>query len=62
MTREEALALSHKYEGEFPNHTIEAALAYMEMSEKEFQETVDKHREDWVWENDGEWKLRNSIV
>lgn len=62
MTRAEALRLSRMYEGEFPEKTIDAALDYMKMTKGEFNEIVDKHREEWIWTKiNGNWKLKNPI-
>lgn len=62
MDRNEALRLSKLYEGEFPEHTIDAALEFMKISRPEFEKIVDKHRENWIWEKkDSRWDLRYPI-
>ncbi len=62
MTREEALTLACKYDGEFPKEFFSEALEYLGMTEAEFQETVDKHRNHEIWKLDGSrWKLRYPV-
>jgi hypothetical protein len=59
MTREEALELCMKYDGEFPHDYLDKVLEYMDLSKEEFHEIVDRHRNDEIWmNNDGSWKLR----
>lgn len=63
MTREEGLELARKYDHEFPSEFFKDVLEYMELSEKEFYEIVDKHRNPEIWERAGsEWKLRYPLV
>ena len=62
ITREEAVALVHKYDGEFPKRYHAEVLAYMEMTEDEFRATVDKFRLPHVWKRDGgSWKVRRRV-
>lgn len=63
MTRQEALELCTKYEGEFPEKTFQDALEYISMGNSEFYEIVDKHRENWIWANDNNtWKLKHPLM
>lgn len=62
MTREEALTLACKYDGEFPKEFFSEALEYLGITEAEFQETVDKHRNHEIWKFDGSgWELRYPV-
>jgi N-acetyl sugar amidotransferase len=59
MTREEALGLARRYDGEFPREFLAESLDYLGISETEFREIVDKHRNPEIWVQDGtEWRLR----
>ncbi len=59
MTREEGLDTALKYDGEFPSTYFPDVLEYLGMSETEFTETVDLHRNSELWVREGnQWKLR----
>jgi N-acetyl sugar amidotransferase len=59
MTREQALEMVRKYDDEFPNTHFKDNLDYLGMTEQEFSEIVDKHRNPDVWYFEGNsWKLR----
>jgi N-acetyl sugar amidotransferase len=63
MTREQALDLAHRYDGEFPADHLDEVLDYMQMTRTEFDEIVDRHRNQELWERaGGEWKLRYPAV
>ncbi len=59
LTRKSALDLVKKFDGEFPKRNYESFLNYLSLSDEEFQEIVDKHRNTEVWRkmNDKSWKL-----
>ena len=60
MSREEGLELCMKYDGEFPQRYFGEVLEYLNLSESEFYDVVDKHRNKELWVKDkGRWKLRN---
>lgn len=62
ITREEATYLVKKYDTEFPSKYFKEFLEYIDSSEEEFWETVNKHRSPHIWkEVDGEWKLRHTV-
>ena len=62
MTREEAVTLARKYDGEFPRTHYQDVLNYLSMSSDEFAQTVDLHRNREIWEMSGnEWQLRHPI-
>jgi hypothetical protein len=59
MTREDGLALAKKYDGEFPSEHLPAMLEYLDMTEAELLETIDRHRNPELWERRGDaWRLR----
>lgn len=59
MTRAEALTLARTHDEEFPKTHFRDNLAYLDLSEPEFTEIVDKHRNQEIWGFEGNsWKLR----
>jgi len=61
ITREEAVALVRKYDGEFPKKYFKEFIEYIDISEKEFWEVVDFYRlkSSHLWEKvDSQWKLK----
>ena len=59
MTREEALDLARRFDGEFPAEYLDDILDYMHLSRAEFDEIVDRHRNPELWErHGGGWSLR----
>lgn len=62
ITREEAISLVHRYDGEFPSKTFQLFLDYIDITEEEFECVVDKFRMDHIWKKvDGEWVLRTRV-
>ncbi len=62
IDREEGIALVRKFDREFPKKYFSDFLKYIDLTEKEFHETVDKFRSPHLWTKvDGEWELRNPI-
>ncbi len=60
VTRDEGLELVRKYDDEFPRNHHEEHLEYLDLSEAEFTETIDKHRDPQIWEQQGnQWVLRH---
>ncbi len=63
ITREEAAYLVKKYDTEFPHTYFKEFLEYIDTTEDEFWETVNKHRSPHLWsEEDGEWRLRHTVA
>ena len=63
ITREEAAYLVKKYDAEFPHKYFKEFLNYIDSTEDEFWETVNKHRSPHIWKLDGEqWKLRRTVA
>lgn len=62
ITREEAVALVKRYDGEFPKKHFQTFLDYCQITEKEFWEIVDNFRPPHLWkkEND-QWKLLHQV-
>ena len=69
ITRQEAVALVHKYDHEFPKRYFSDFLNYIKMKEDEFYDTLDKFRDENMWENIGgdrkhcqNWKLKHVVT
>lgn len=61
-TRDEAVALMRKYDGEFPKLYFQDFLEYMQINEETFWTTVDRYRSPHLWRKDGnEWTLRHPV-
>lgn len=62
ITREEAIYLVKKYDQEFPSKYFQEFLNYIDTTEDEFWNTVDKFRSPHLWtKEDEKWKLRKTI-
>lgn len=62
ITREEGVHLVHKYDQEFPQKYFKEFLEYIDISEKQFFETVDRFRSPHLWEQvDGKWILKHQV-
>ncbi len=62
ITREEAVALVRKYDGEFPKKYFHEFLDYIQISEKDFWEAIDRNRSPHLWEKrDGQWALKHQV-
>jgi N-acetyl sugar amidotransferase len=62
ITREEAVALVHKYDGEFPKKHFQEFLDYIDITEQQFWEAIDRNRSPHLWQKQGgEWKLRHRV-
>lgn len=64
LTREEGVALVHRYDGEFPKKHLKELLEYLNISEEEFWEVVDFYRylSPHLWEKvKGEWILKHRV-
>ncbi|MBI66154.1 MAG: LPS biosynthesis protein PseA [Candidatus Marinimicrobia bacterium] len=61
IDREEAAYLVDKYDTEFPSKYFKQFLEYIDSSEDEFWESVEKHRSQHIWKKIGnDWKLRHT--
>ena len=68
ITREEGVKLVHKYDHEFPKNHFQDFLKYINTSEEEFYDTLDKFRPDYLWERTGNnhqycqnWTLKHKV-
>jgi len=67
MSRDEALEIVKKYDGEFPSKNLGEVLGYLDLKEDEFKEIVDKHRNTEIWKKNEKndwlcsWELKNKI-
>jgi N-acetyl sugar amidotransferase len=63
ITREEAVALVRKFDGEFPEKHFKFFLDYIDIEEKEFFDIINKSRSPHLWENKGEnYVLKNKLI
>lgn len=63
ILRDEAVILAKKFDTEFPKKYFYEFLDYIDTTENEFWEIIDKHRSPHLWGKDrkGEWKLRHTV-
>ena len=62
ITREEAVALVKKYDGEFPIKYFDDCLNHMEIKKEEFFETIEKFRPSHVWKKENQkWVLKKAV-
>ena len=63
MTREKGIELARKYDSEFPEDDFEEVLEYLDMNNDQFEEIVNKHRNQEIWKSgiNNKWELINSI-
>ena len=63
LTREEGVALTQRYDGEFPKNYFQWFLDYLDINEEFFWEVMDTYREiSNVWEKvEGDWKLMHIV-
>lgn len=62
LTREEGVALVHKYDGEFPAKYFKEFLEYTGLTEGEFHEIVDAFRPEHLWTREsGRWMLKARV-
>ncbi len=63
MSRNEGIKLARKYDHEFPDEDFEEVLKYLEITEEEFENIVNKHRNKEIWRSgrNNKWELINSI-
>lgn len=62
ITREEAVALVKKFDGEFPKKYYEIFKIYTGLSDERILEVLDRFRTEHIWEKkNGEWKLKKAV-
>ena len=61
-TRDEAVALVHRYDTEFPSRYFKDLLTYAQVTEEEFWEIAERWRNENLWERVGNnWKLKYQV-
>jgi hypothetical protein len=61
MVREQAVEMARRYDSEFPKTFFREHLKFLELTEPQFYEIVDKHRNPEIWKFEGnDWKLRHA--
>ncbi len=62
LTREEGVALVHRFDGEFPQKYFKEVLEYMDITEEQFWAIIDSFRPEHLWEktSDG-WRLKHRV-
>ena len=59
---QEAVALVHKFDGEFPKKYFREFLDYLDIDEAAFWRVVDRYRSPHLWEKvSGEWRLKYRV-
>ena len=62
ITRDEAITLMEKYEGEFPKKYFHDFLEYLDITEDHFWKVVDAWRPKHLWEkHNGKWCLKHPV-
>jgi N-acetyl sugar amidotransferase len=62
MTRAEGLRIAQQYDGEFPDEHLADMLDYLQLTRKEFDDIIDKHRNPEIWQKTANgWKLRHPL-
>lgn len=62
ITREEAVYLVNKYDGEFPEKYYRLFLKYCDINEKQFIKIIDSWRSPHIWKKEkNNWKLKSSV-
>jgi N-acetyl sugar amidotransferase len=62
ITRDEAVSLVGRFDGEFPKKYFETFLKYCDISEKNFWDTIDSWRAKHIWKKvDDKWLLRHKV-
>jgi len=63
LTREEGVALVHRFDGEFPNKYFKEVMDYIQIKPEYFLELCDKFRSPHLWNKvNGEWRLRHKVT
>ena len=62
LTREEAVALVRRFDGEFPQQHFQEVMDYLGMRPERFLELCDAFRSPHLWKReDGKWTLRHQV-
>jgi len=62
LTRDEAIELVRKYDGEFPRRDLKEILEFLDMTEEELWEVLEKFRNKKLFEKvNGKWRLKHPM-
>ncbi|MGF1758905.1 N-acetyl sugar amidotransferase [Photobacterium sagamiensis] len=62
MTRDEAVEIVNRLQGQFPGNDLDDFLRFHNITEDEFWDTVDKFRNKELWEmKDGKWVMKYKV-
>jgi len=62
LTREEGVALVHRFDGEMPSRYFREVMDYLDIDPEQFLELCDKFRSPHLWQQvNGAWKLRHQV-
>jgi N-acetyl sugar amidotransferase len=62
ITREEGVALVHRFDGEFPERYFNEVMDYLELKPEHFMELCDQARSPHLWNRvGGKWQLRHRV-
>jgi hypothetical protein len=62
MTRDEAIELSKLYDSEVPKENFDEVLEYLNITRLDFDEIVNKHRNQEIWKRrNNSWELINKL-
>lgn len=63
ITREEGVALIHRFDGEFPDRYFQEVMEYIDLTPERFMELCDQFRSPHLWKQEaGEWVLRHPVA
>jgi N-acetyl sugar amidotransferase len=63
ITRDEAVTLVHKFDGEFPEKSFDTFLNYLDLTSDEFWDVINRFRQDHLWEKKGnQWHLKYRVL
>ncbi|MGB0671407.1 MAG: N-acetyl sugar amidotransferase [Rhodospirillales bacterium] len=62
LTRDEAVELVRRFDGEFPARYFDVFKDYIDITEEDFHRVLDAYRPDHLWERQGNgWALKHSV-
>jgi MoaA/NifB/PqqE/SkfB family radical SAM enzyme len=62
ITRDEGIALAHRFDGELPKRYLEEFLNYVSLTREEFDAVCDRFRSPHLWERRSTgWELRRRV-
>ena len=63
LTREEAIAMTARYDGEFPRTFLNPVLDYLGMDESVYRTVIDQHRNEEIWQQERQgWTLKTPLT